>query len=157
MWSGNSTTYGFCSNSHCMCHTSMVPCLGTSPMTQYWYSNVQLSSPTFPKYQSTPDNTIYVCHENGHNQLEFSPFNPGNLVQETVGSHSSSTRTSSPGTQLVSKDDSKGPLSRQDRILRYFEKKKSRKYEKKIIYSSRKTYARTRPRIRGRFARSSQN
>jgi hypothetical protein len=83
-------------------------------------------------------------------------------MEEALGSHSNSTSISSEGTQhLISRDDSKKasklpPMSRQDRILRYFEKKKARKYEKKIKYSTRKTYAQTRPRIRGRFARSSQ-
>ncbi|KAK1435877.1 hypothetical protein QVD17_01649 [Tagetes erecta] len=87
------------------------------------------------------------------------PFHPANLVEETVGIHSNSTTISS--QQQNSRDDSKRPsqfppTSRRERILRYFEKKKSRKYEKKVIHSSRKMYARNRPRVRGRFVRSSQ-
>jgi len=45
------------------------------------------------------------------------------------------------------------PLDREARVLRYKEKKKTRKFEKKIRYASRKAYAETRPRIKGRFAK----
>ncbi|KAI3717719.1 hypothetical protein L1987_69501 [Smallanthus sonchifolius] len=231
-----------------MCHTAMVPCLCTLPMTQYWNNNVLLSSTSFLNYQSAPKNTIYgfshannpvnslfhfendqeageqvasneidswllpnpynnqidgslnLASYNGQfddmptqgiqpqaslqqtcvgiipeatfgamnlqqewalNQFSFSPFHPGNL-EEIVGIHSNSTSIPSLGTQqLCSSDDLKRPsqfpsMSRQEKILRYFEKKKSRKYEKKIIHSSRKIYARTRPRVQGRFARNSQ-
>lgn len=44
-------------------------------------------------------------------------------------------------------------LDRQARVLRYREKKKNRKFEKTIRYASRKAYAETRPRIKGRFAK----
>ncbi|KAJ8770814.1 hypothetical protein K2173_021461 [Erythroxylum novogranatense] len=47
-------------------------------------------------------------------------------------------------------------LSRVDReahMLRYREKRKNRKFEKTIRYASRKAYAETRPRIKGRFAK----
>lgn len=50
------------------------------------------------------------------------------------------------------------PLSsadREARVLRYREKKKNRKFEKTIRYASRKAYAETRPRIKGRFAKRS--
>nr|XP_023891878.1 zinc finger protein CONSTANS-LIKE 1-like [Quercus suber] len=39
------------------------------------------------------------------------------------------------------------------KVLKYREKRKARKFEKKIRYASRKAYAETRPRVRGRFAR----
>lgn len=42
---------------------------------------------------------------------------------------------------------------REARVLRYREKKKNRKFEKTIRYASRKAYAETRPRIKGRFAK----
>ncbi|KAK4753903.1 hypothetical protein SAY87_002007 [Trapa incisa] len=51
------------------------------------------------------------------------------------------------------------PLSKMDRearVLRYKEKRKNRKFEKTIRYASRKAYAETRPRIRGRFVKRSQ-
>ncbi|MFS7974151.1 putative transcription factor C2C2-CO-like family [Helianthus anomalus] len=45
------------------------------------------------------------------------------------------------------------PIDREARVLRYREKKKTRKFEKTIRYASRKAYAETRPRIQGRFAK----
>lgn len=45
------------------------------------------------------------------------------------------------------------PMDRVARVLRYREKKKTRKFEKTIRYASRKAYAETRPRIKGRFAK----
>ncbi|KAK7271829.1 hypothetical protein RJT34_28042 [Clitoria ternatea] len=45
------------------------------------------------------------------------------------------------------------PMDREAKVLRYREKKKTRKFEKKIRYASRKAYAETRPRIKGRFAK----
>ncbi|KAM7520597.1 hypothetical protein LguiB_019559 [Lonicera macranthoides] len=45
------------------------------------------------------------------------------------------------------------PMDREARVIRYREKKKMRKFEKTIRYASRKAYAETRPRIKGRFAK----
>ncbi|KAI4320344.1 hypothetical protein MLD38_033839 [Melastoma candidum] len=42
---------------------------------------------------------------------------------------------------------------REARVMRYREKKKMRKFVKTIRYASRKAYAETRPRIKGRFAK----
>ncbi|KAK4767939.1 hypothetical protein SAY87_003080 [Trapa incisa] len=44
------------------------------------------------------------------------------------------------------------PMNREARVLRYREKKRARKYAKKIRYASRKAYAESRPRVKGRFA-----
>lgn len=52
------------------------------------------------------------------------------------------------GSQMVGMD-------REARVLRYREKRKNRKFEKTIRYASRKAYAETRPRIKGRFAKRS--
>ncbi|CAA0828331.1 Zinc finger protein CONSTANS-LIKE 2 [Striga hermonthica] len=49
------------------------------------------------------------------------------------------------------------PMERQARVLRYREKKKTRKFEKTIRYASRKAYAETRPRIKGRFAKRTES
>ncbi|PWA53491.1 zinc finger protein CONSTANS-like 5 [Artemisia annua] len=46
---------------------------------------------------------------------------------------------------------------REARVLRYREKRKNRKYDKKIRYASRKAYAETRPRIRGRFVKQTES
>ncbi|XP_057415699.1 zinc finger protein CONSTANS-LIKE 5 [Lotus japonicus] len=56
---------------------------------------------------------------------------------------------SQPATQLCGMD-------REARVLRYREKRKNRKFEKTIRYASRKAYAETRPRIKGRFAKRSE-
>ncbi|XP_062178710.1 zinc finger protein CONSTANS-LIKE 5-like [Phragmites australis] len=42
---------------------------------------------------------------------------------------------------------------REARLVRYREKRKNRRFEKTIRYASRKAYAETRPRIKGRFAK----
>ncbi|TYK09481.1 zinc finger protein CONSTANS-LIKE 5 [Cucumis melo var. makuwa] len=44
-------------------------------------------------------------------------------------------------------------IDREARVLRYREKRKNRKFEKTVRYASRKAYAETRPRIKGRFAK----
>ncbi|KAK4750474.1 hypothetical protein SAY87_003956 [Trapa incisa] len=43
-------------------------------------------------------------------------------------------------------------MNREAKVLRYKEKKKARKYAKKVRYASRKAYAESRPRVKGRFA-----
>lgn len=48
------------------------------------------------------------------------------------------------------------PVGREARVLRYREKKKTRKFEKTIRYASRKAYAETRPRIKGRFVKRTE-
>ncbi|KAL4311815.1 hypothetical protein GQ457_01G036880 [Hibiscus cannabinus] len=48
------------------------------------------------------------------------------------------------------------PMEREARVLRYREKKKTRKFEKAIRYASRKAYAEMRPRIKGRFAKRTE-
>ncbi|KAB2069418.1 hypothetical protein ES319_A08G094800v1 [Gossypium barbadense] len=49
-----------------------------------------------------------------------------------------------------------GGMDREARVLRYREKRKNRKFEKTIRYASRKAYAESRPRIKGRFAKRSE-
>lgn len=43
------------------------------------------------------------------------------------------------------------PLAREARVMRYREKKKTRKFEKTIRYASRKAYAESRPRVKVSF------
>nr|UOF76496.1 CONSTANS-like protein [Olimarabidopsis pumila] len=57
---------------------------------------------------------------------------------------------SGPPTQMVQQLT---PMEREARVLRYREKKKTRKFDKTIRYASRKAYAEIRPRIKGRFAK----
>lgn len=44
-------------------------------------------------------------------------------------------------------------MNREAKVLRYREKRKARKFGKKIRYASRKAYAEARPRVKGRFVR----
>ncbi|KAG6466127.1 zinc finger protein CONSTANS-LIKE 5-like [Zingiber officinale] len=44
-------------------------------------------------------------------------------------------------------------MDRVTRVMRYREKRKNRRFEKTIRYASRKAYAETRPRIKGRFVK----
>ncbi|KAI3772006.1 hypothetical protein L6452_03180 [Arctium lappa] len=57
-------------------------------------------------------------------------------------------------TQIIKKLSG---MDREARVLRYKEKRKKRKFEKKIRYASRKAYAETRPRIKGRFAKRTES
>ncbi|RAL50845.1 hypothetical protein DM860_015992 [Cuscuta australis] len=57
--------------------------------------------------------------------------------------------SSSTGVQLAGKD-------REARVMRYREKRKSRRFEKTIRYASRKAYAEMRPRVKGRFAKKTE-
>ena len=56
------------------------------------------------------------------------------------------------GTPAVAVVASKGK-EREARLMRYREKRKNRRFDKTIRYASRKAYAETRPRIKGRFAK----
>ncbi|KAJ8750814.1 hypothetical protein K2173_015995 [Erythroxylum novogranatense] len=61
----------------------------------------------------------------------------------------STTTGSNQATQLCG-------LDREARVLRYRQRRKNRKFEKTIRYASRKAYAETRPRIKGRFAKRTE-
>ncbi|MQM15583.1 hypothetical protein Taro_048529 [Colocasia esculenta] len=57
-------------------------------------------------------------------------------------------------TSSAGKGADNGVSEREARVLRYKEKRKRRKFEKQIRYASRKAYAETRPRVKGRFAKT---
>ncbi|PIA63365.1 hypothetical protein AQUCO_00201005v1 [Aquilegia coerulea] len=80
---------------------------------------------------------------------------PDSTMSETSNMHSRTPKGtidlfSSPPLQMPAQFS---PMDREARVLRYREKRKTRKFEKTIRYASRKAYAETRPRIKGRFAR----
>lgn len=75
--------------------------------------------------------------------ISFSGTGVGNYASEVAGAGPGNTVAA---TQLTGMD-------REARVLRYREKRKNRKFEKTIRYASRKAYAETRPRIKGRFAK----
>ncbi|XP_027072381.1 zinc finger protein CONSTANS-LIKE 5-like [Coffea arabica] len=72
-----------------------------------------------------------------------------NLSGSTADLSGSSSGGNNQGSQLPGMD-------REARVLRYREKRKNRKFEKTIRYASRKAYAETRPRIKGRFAKRAE-
>ncbi|KAF6254660.1 CCT motif-domain-containing protein [Scenedesmus sp. NREL 46B-D3] len=67
----------------------------------------------------------------------------------TLRSGASSGVSSAGGIRIVN-------LSRAERVARYREKRKNRRFEKTIRYASRKAYAEVRPRIKGRFAKKEE-
>lgn len=75
--------------------------------------------------------------------ISFSGTGVGNYALEVAGAGPGNAATVA---QLTGMD-------REARVLRYREKRKNRKFEKTIRYASRKAYAETRPRIKGRFAK----
>nr|AGI62035.1 CONSTANS-like 11 [Erycina pusilla] len=81
------------------------------------------------------------------------------VPQNSINCVSNSQITSSKGTSDIfhgpplQMSQHFTPMDREARVLRYREKRKTRKFQKIIRYASRKAYAETRPRIKGRFAK----
>jgi len=63
---------------------------------------------------------------------------------------------SSAGADTDTVPNAVSDLDREAWVMRYREKRKYRKFEKTIRYSSREAYAETRPRIKGRFAKRTE-
>ncbi|CAN6968280.1 unnamed protein product [Brassica oleracea var. botrytis] len=59
-------------------------------------------------------------------------------------------------TSTATTGEQPSSMDREARVLRYREKRKNRKFEKTIRYASRKAYAESRPRIKGRFAKRTE-
>ncbi|XP_042506629.1 transcription factor GHD7-like [Macadamia integrifolia] len=59
--------------------------------------------------------------------------------------------------KAISGNGGDSSVDREAKILRYKEKKAMRNYEKQVRYESRKKYAEIRPRVRGRFAKTSES
>lgn len=74
----------------------------------------------------------------------------GGAVTDVSDSYAKPVMESANRTVQISAAD------REARVLRYREKRKNRKFEKTIRYASRKAYAETRPRIKGRFAKRAE-
>ncbi|KAK1316435.1 Zinc finger protein CONSTANS-LIKE 5 [Acorus calamus] len=70
-------------------------------------------------------------------------------IPDITNPYGKATVTAAAAAQLAGMD-------REARVLRYREKRKNRKFEKTIRYASRKAYAETRPRIKGRFAKRTE-
>lgn len=89
--------------------------------------------------QSVSSSSLEVDLVPDHNAM-------ADVSNNTIGQHGSSETLPNPISGL----------DREARVLRYREKRKNRKFEKTIRYASRKAYAETRPRIKGRFAKRSE-
>ncbi|KAJ7520062.1 hypothetical protein O6H91_20G065500 [Diphasiastrum complanatum] len=100
--------------------------------------------------------------------MPFSTFNippssldmgvvPDFCVNEIALSHERLQEFSGVQSSSMPHANSVEPIAREARVLRYKEKRKSRKFEKTIRYASRKAYAEIRPRIKGRFAKRLDN
>ncbi|KAK4257650.1 hypothetical protein QN277_007213 [Acacia crassicarpa] len=117
----------------------------------------KLSSISHPKQSfsrqsiSSSSVDVGVVPDGGNTVSEISlPFG-GNMSNSSESSGIISAGNST--NQSVS---SLSGMNREARVLRYREKRKNRKFEKTIRYASRKAYAETRPRIKGRFAKRTE-
>ncbi|KAH7331587.1 hypothetical protein KP509_20G041500 [Ceratopteris richardii] len=91
--------------------------------------------------------TASLSHSMSSSSLEFG------VVPDSTTFSDISTPAALPRAHSVSQLE---PMAREARVLRYKEKRKNRKFEKTIRYASRKAYAETRPRIKGRFAKRTE-
>ncbi|KAL5773102.1 hypothetical protein ACOSP7_012719 [Xanthoceras sorbifolium] len=116
----------------------------------------KLSSFSYPS-QSISQSVSSSSHDvgvvpDGNSMSDISyPFgrNMTNGTDPSVSVSAAAAATVNQATQLCGMD-------REARVLRYREKRKNRKFEKTIRYHSRKAYAETRPRIKGRFAKRTE-
>lgn len=104
------------------------------------------SYPTHSLSQSVSSSDVGVVPD-GNSMSDISyPFGRNMCADPNI---TVSGTTNQVATQLCGTD-------REARVLRYREKRKNRKFEKTIRYASRKAYAETRPRIKGRFAKRTE-
>lgn len=123
-----------------------------SPGTADGVVPVQSHSKTVTEHYSDINNdfstskpfTYNYNHSVSSPSLEVGVVPDGNVMSEISYCGYGST----PAVQITAAD-------REARVMRYREKRKNRRFEKTIRYASRKAYAETRPRIKGRFAKRS--
>lgn len=80
----------------------------------------------------------------------------GNNVTTDISNGYANKHMNSNGPDSARQAAQISSADREARVLRYREKRKNRKFEKTIRYASRKAYAETRPRIKGRFAKRTE-
>ncbi|VVB16352.1 unnamed protein product [Arabis nemorensis] len=105
----------------------------------------KLSAFTYPTQSS-------ISHSVSTSSLEYGVVPDGNNSVSEISipfNRSMTATTTTTGDQTSTMD-------REARVLRYREKRKNRKFEKTIRYASRKAYAESRPRIKGRFAKRTE-
>lgn len=105
------------------------------------------SYPTQSVSQSVSSSDVGVVPDG--NSMSDTSFTFGSNMSADPNVPASGTTNQAAVTQLCGTD-------REARVLRYREKRKNRKFEKTIRYASRKAYAETRPRIKGRFAKRTE-
>ncbi|KAL9675657.1 hypothetical protein QQ045_003860 [Rhodiola kirilowii] len=128
------------------CSDGVVPMISSSiasfeSVDNYFNIDVEKPNNNIPIYGQPAGNTIQTVPSSS---IEAPPTVPNlSSLTKSVGDQAA--------TQQVSGTD------REARVLRYKEKRKTRKFEKTIRYATRKAYAETRPRIKGRFAKQNNN
>ncbi|KAJ6915340.1 zinc finger proteinNSTANS-LIKE 4-like [Populus alba x Populus x berolinensis] len=91
-----------------------------------------------------------LSHSVSSSSLDVGVVPDGSTLTEISNPYS---RSVSNGMESANQTVQLSAVDREARVLRYREKRKNRKFEKTIRYASRKAYAETRPRIKGRFAK----
>ncbi|KAM0933801.1 putative transcription factor C2C2-CO-like family [Dioscorea sansibarensis] len=95
---------------------------------------------------SSYNTTHSFSHSVSSSEVGVVPDGNGNAMADVTNPYGGTVR---PSAAAVAMD-------REARVMRYREKRKTRRFEKTIRYASRKAYAETRPRIKGRFAKRSE-
>ncbi|CAN6477935.1 unnamed protein product [Victoria cruziana] len=75
---------------------------------------------------------------------------------QASGCCSTSAEPAVQGIDSRNPNEGSSATGREARVSRYREKRKKRQFEKKIRYASRKAYAEKRPRVKGRFVKSTE-
>ncbi|KAL9249330.1 Zinc finger protein CONSTANS-LIKE 5-like protein [Drosera capensis] len=150
------------------------PSLDIKPPLDNHRRNINSGDSVVPTFAAANGNLIsFVNHhpkENNYFDIDIqepkiSPFtrsvsssDMGIVPDGNSNSHTEVSNYSFPKTIEATAAAAPPPvqLSREERearVMRYREKRKNRKFEKTIRYASRKAYAESRPRIKGRFAK----
>ncbi|KAE8657957.1 Zinc finger protein CONSTANS-LIKE 5 [Hibiscus syriacus] len=100
--------------------------------------------------------TRSLSHSVSSSSLDVGVVPDGNSMSDMSYSFGRTMTDSSGPMSATTTCGLAGGMDREARVLRYREKRKNRKFEKTIRYASRKAYAESRPRIKGRFAKRTQ-
>ncbi|KAE8730799.1 Zinc finger protein CONSTANS-LIKE 5 [Hibiscus syriacus] len=100
--------------------------------------------------------TRSLSHSVSSSSLDVGVVPDGNSMSDMSYSFGRTMTDSSGPMSDTMTSSQAGGMDREARVLRYREKRKNRKFEKTIRYASRKAYAESRPRIKGRFAKRIQ-
>lgn len=107
-----------------------------------------------PHASQTNFSTSILCSQVSSSSLDVGVVPDGNTLTEVSDSYSKPIGSVSESG--ITRAVQISAADREARVLRYREKRKNRKFEKTIRYASRKAYAETRPRVKGRFAKRSE-